>query len=337
MASERLPESRRLRLTSVSQKVASAIRNRWRRPCLSPRGDCGRPEGDRRSRRSRRRDPDSAGPCLRGRSAADLRPAPGRAARPPRGPAGRDRLDRPTGLPAGDQADPGSRLDGRAGPRRPGRPPGRDHRADRAEDGDQRAELRRQGLAGRPGGRQHPALGRTWSSGQVNLYDAVRRQLSYDSPEGKAYRLRDDGRLAVARGAPARLALRRAARAGRRRARSSARWSTSGCTSSTTPPSCWRAGAGRTSTCRRWRATSRPGCGTTSSSTPRSARHPASAPSAQRCSSRRSPPRSRWTRSSTSCATTCPGSTPGAGTTCSASSRTSATPAPASSCPTAPP
>ena len=34
-------------------------------------------------------------------------------------------------------------------------------------------------------------------SGQVNLHDAVRRQLSYDSPEGKAYRLRDDGRLAV--------------------------------------------------------------------------------------------------------------------------------------------
>jgi malate synthase len=34
-------------------------------------------------------------------------------------------------------------------------------------------------------------------SGQVNLYDAVRRQLSYDSPEGKEYRLRDDGRLAV--------------------------------------------------------------------------------------------------------------------------------------------
>jgi malate synthase len=34
-------------------------------------------------------------------------------------------------------------------------------------------------------------------SGQVNLYDAVRRQLSYESPEGKGYRLRDDGRLAV--------------------------------------------------------------------------------------------------------------------------------------------
>ena len=38
-------------------------------------------------------------------------------------------------------------------------PPGRDHRADRPQDDDQRAQLRRQGLAGRPGGRQHPALG----------------------------------------------------------------------------------------------------------------------------------------------------------------------------------
>ncbi|HET6920377.1 MAG TPA: malate synthase A [Jiangellaceae bacterium] len=34
-------------------------------------------------------------------------------------------------------------------------------------------------------------------SGQVNLYDAARRQLAYDSPEGKAYRLHEDGRLAV--------------------------------------------------------------------------------------------------------------------------------------------
>jgi malate synthase len=34
-------------------------------------------------------------------------------------------------------------------------------------------------------------------SGQVNLYDAVRRQLAYSSPEGKAYRLREDGQLAV--------------------------------------------------------------------------------------------------------------------------------------------
>ena len=34
-------------------------------------------------------------------------------------------------------------------------------------------------------------------SGQVNLHDAVRRRISFDSPEGKAYRLRDDARLAV--------------------------------------------------------------------------------------------------------------------------------------------
>ena len=33
--------------------------------------------------------------------------------------------------------------------------------------------------------------------GQLSLYDAVRRQLQFSSPEGKEYRLRDDGRLAV--------------------------------------------------------------------------------------------------------------------------------------------
>ena len=42
---------------------------------------------------------------------------------------------------------------------RPGRPAGRDHRADRPQDDDQRAQLRRQGVAGRPRGRQHPAVG----------------------------------------------------------------------------------------------------------------------------------------------------------------------------------
>ena len=42
--------------------------------------------------------------------------------------------------------------------------------------------------------------------------------------------------------------------------------STSGSTSSTTPGACWSGAAGPTSTCPSWRATSRPGCGTTSSS-----------------------------------------------------------------------
>ena len=51
------------------------------------------------------------------------------------------------------------------------------------------------------------------------------------------------------------------------------------------------------------------------------ARRPARHASRPRCSSRRSPPRSRWTRSSTSCASTRRASTAGAGTTSSASSR----------------
>ena len=62
-------------------------------------------------------------------------------------------------LPARDRRNP-FRQTGRSRPhRRPDRPPGRDHRPDRAQDDDQRAELRRQGVAGRPRGRQHPALG----------------------------------------------------------------------------------------------------------------------------------------------------------------------------------
>jgi len=55
------------------------------------------------------------------------------------------------------------------------------------------------------------------------------------------------------------------------------------------------------------------------------------------CWSRPSRQPSRCRRSSTSCATTPPDSTPGAGTTCSASSSTFATPALRSSCPTARP
>ena len=48
------------------------------------------------------------------------------------------------------------------------------------------------------------------------------------------------------------------------------------------------------------------------------------APSAPPCSSRPSPPPSKWRRSSTSCGSTPQGSMPAAGTTCSASSRSSA-------------
>ena len=95
-------------------------------------------------------------------------------------------------------------------------------------------------------------------------------------------------------------------------------------------------GAARTSTCRRWRATSRPGSGTTSSPSPRTASAPRAAPSAARCSSRPTRRPSRWRRSSTSCASTRAGSTPAGGTTSSASSRSSAPGAASSCCRTAP-
>ena len=55
--------------------------------------------------------------------------------------------------------------------------------------------------------------------GQVVLKDAVRRTLSFTSPDGKEYRLREDGDAAHDRAAPARLAPARAPPARRRRSR----------------------------------------------------------------------------------------------------------------------
>ena len=107
-------------------------------------------------------------------------------------------------------------MAGRTGAGRSAGPPGRDHRPDRRQDGDQRAELRRQGLARRPRGRQHPALGeRDRGAGLV-----VRRPpppAELHPPEGKEYAL-ERRRPGRPRGASARLAPRREARAGRRRA-----------------------------------------------------------------------------------------------------------------------
>ena len=116
------------------------------------------------------------------------------------------------------------------------------------------------------------ALSPTWANvvgGQAALRAAVRRELTFDSPEGKAYRLNDDDRDAP-RPAP-RLAPRRAPRASSTAARSRPPCSTSGCTSSTTRPSWSRAAPARTSTCPSSRATTRRGSGTRSSSTPRTA------------------------------------------------------------------
>ena len=192
------------------------------------------------------RDPHPRGAGLRRRPAAASSPPrrdellAARAVNARRGvaaPAGSTSCPRPRTIRDGDWTVAPAPADLR-------RPAGRDHRADRPQDDDQRAELRRQGLAGRPRGREHPALAqRGRRPGQP-----VRRGPAAPSPsrtaEGKDYALRDRRAAGHHRDPPARLALRRAAPAGRRRTRSSARWSTSACTSSTTPRSCSTRGSG---------------------------------------------------------------------------------------------
>ena len=126
---------------------------------------------------------------------------------PPRGAPGRTRRRRAPGLPPGDGATSGPRTGRwrRAG--RPRRPAGRDHRPGRAEDDDQRAQLGRAGVHGRPRGRALADLGerRRRPGGDR---DAVRRTLDAStSPEGKAYRLNErdgDARRPAARLAPGR-------------------------------------------------------------------------------------------------------------------------------------
>ena len=106
----------------------------------------------------------------------------------------------------------------------------------------------------------------TWRNnieGQINLRDAVRREISFASPEGKQYRLNANDRDSV--GAPARLASRREAHAGGRRSRSRPRCSISACSFSITRPRSSSAARARISICRRWKATSKRACGTTSS------------------------------------------------------------------------
>ena len=111
----------------------------------------------------------------------------------------------------------------------------------------------------------------TWSNqveGQANLVDAVEGTITYDSSDGRHYALRDD--TADPAGPPARLAPAGEAPAWpSRRAGRPARWSTSGCTRSTTRAGCSTAARRRTSTCPRWSTTSRPGCGTRCSCSPR--------------------------------------------------------------------
>ena len=73
---------------------------------------------------------------------------------------------------------------------RPGRPPGRDHRAHRPQDDHQRAQLRRQGVAGRLRGRQRRRPGTTSSEGQLNLRRRPRPHDRLHLPRGQDLRAR---------------------------------------------------------------------------------------------------------------------------------------------------
>ena len=133
------------------------------------------------------------------------------AARAPRG----DRPHPPAGLPPRDPGGEGGVVAGGAGPARPHRPAGRDHRPDRAEDGDQRPELGRPGVARRPRGRQHPALGQR----RRRAGDATRRRPAHPVlhvPRGQAVPVAGKRPARGHRRAAARLAPRRAAPAARR-------------------------------------------------------------------------------------------------------------------------
>ena len=100
------------------------------------------------------------------------------------------------------------------GPARAARPPGRDHRPDPAQDGGQRAQQRRQGLARGPRGREHPALGQR-ARGPAGPPRRGPAPARVHLPGGQALRAarRPAGGAA---GPPARLAPRREAPAGRR-------------------------------------------------------------------------------------------------------------------------
>ena len=121
------------------------------------------------------------------------------------------------------------------------------------------------GLHGRFRGRQHAELGQ--SDRGPDQPDATRcaATITFDDPARRAALPAQPAHRGAA-GAAARLASARGACAGRRRSRCRARCSISASISSTTRRNCWRAAPALISICRRWKAISRRGCGTTSSS-----------------------------------------------------------------------
>ena len=112
----------------------------------------------------------------------------------PRAPSGR-RRSTPARCPiscAETAAHPRRRLDGRADPGRPDGPAGRDHRADRPQDGDQRAQFGRAGVHGRFRGRDLADLGQSGRGpGQSATIIGAATSPIDDPATGKHYALGD--------------------------------------------------------------------------------------------------------------------------------------------------
>ena len=177
------------------------------------------------------------------------------------------RRRREAGFPRRNEEDPRSRLGRRPAAEGHARPARRDHRPDRPQDGDQRAQLRRLHLHGGLRGRQLPDLAQhDRRADQPARRGAAHDQLRSSRRQANVPPERQDR---GAHPAAARLAPRREARHDRRQAglrrhlrlRAVLLPQREGA-----PRARLRA---RTSTCRRWSRTSRRGCGTTFSSSRR--------------------------------------------------------------------
>ncbi len=239
-------------------------------------------------------------------------------AAPPRSPAP-FRCGRAPALPARDARRARVELDGGAPARRPPGPARRDHRPRRAEDGHQRAQLRRARLHGRLRGLELSHLGQRGPRPPAPRWtrSGARSRTRRPTPARSTASARSPPSSSSGRAG----STCRRSTSSTTGGRSPPPSSTSPSTSSTTRGRCGSAAPGPTSTCPSCSPTSRRGCGTTSSWPRRRGSPSRAGRSRPPCSSRRSPPPSRWTRSSGSCASTPPASTAAAGTTSSASSR----------------
>jgi hypothetical protein len=176
-------------------------------------------------------------------------------------PPGAHQCRRAARFPARDRGHPRRRLEGRADPGRPAGPPRRDHRAGRAQDDHQRAELRREDLHGRLRGFELADLGQPDRRARAICATRCGGTIDFTTPEGKAYRLNEQDRDADR--PSARLAPRRGACDGRRRADLRLAVRLRPVPLPQRQASCSNAAAARTSTCPSSRAISRRGCGTT--------------------------------------------------------------------------